>query len=66
MSELERILNAKEKKNKDSFLSKILKRFKNFLRLSFPKIYKIKLYLKKKKNIFWMGFIYRFYLSAMA
>ena len=50
MSELERILNAKEKKNKDSFLSKILKRFKNFLRLSFPKIYKIKLYLKKKQT----------------
>ena len=50
MSELERILNAKEKKTKKPFFSKLVAYFKNFLRLSFPKIYKAKIYLKKKQT----------------
>ena len=49
MSEIERVLNIKKKRDKKlSFLSKLWKRTKNYLRIIFPKIYKIKQDLKKK------------------
>jgi O-methyltransferase len=49
MSEIERVLNIKKKRIKKlSFLSKLWKRTKNYLRVIFPKIYKIKEDLKRK------------------
>jgi hypothetical protein len=49
MSEIERILIAKEKVNrKKSYLSKIWKKIKTSLSIVFPKIYEIKVNLKKK------------------
>jgi len=51
MSEIERILNAKEKKvEQKSSISLFFKKIKKFLSLQFPKIYKIKLELKKKNT----------------
>ncbi len=50
MSELERVLNAKEKKIKNSFLSKINNKIKSFLRIIFPKFYEFKDFKKKKKT----------------
>ena len=49
MSEIERILNAKEKNvEQKSSISSFFKKIKKFLSLKFPKLYKIKLELKKK------------------
>lgn len=51
MSEIERILIAKEKVNrKKSYLSKIWKKIKTSLSIVFPKIYEIKVNLKKKNT----------------
>lgn len=51
MSEIERILTAKEKKNKKKrFLSLFYQKIKNFLRLKFPKLQQIKFELKKKNT----------------
>ena len=51
MSEIERILTAKEKKlKKNSSLSVFLKKIKNYLRLKFPKLHKIKLELKMSQT----------------
>ena len=51
MSEVERVLNAKEKKKrKRSLLSKFLKKIKNYVRLKFPRLYKIRLELKKDET----------------
>tara|TARA_Y100000996_G_scaffold411867_1_gene396816 strand:- start:1739 stop:2620 length:882 start_codon:yes stop_codon:yes gene_type:complete len=50
MSELERVLNAREKKIKNSFFSKINNKLKNFLRIIFPKFYEFKDFKKKKQT----------------
>ena len=51
MSEIERILTAKEKKNiKKSLTSILLKKIKNYIRLKFPKLYQIRLELKKNQT----------------
>ena len=52
MTEIERILNAKEKKiKKKSLLSTSLKKIKNYLRLKFPNLNQV-LLQSKKKNTF--------------
>ena len=51
MSEIERILNAREKKvEQKSLISSFFKKIKKFLSLKFPKLNKIKLELKKKNT----------------
>ena len=51
MSEIERILNAKEKKiEQKSLISLFLKKIKKFLSIKFPKLHKIKIELKKKNT----------------
>ena len=49
MLEVERVLNAKEKKiKKKSLLSTSLKKIKNYLRLKFPNLNQARLQSKKK------------------
>jgi len=56
MSEVERILTAKEKKTKKkSLMSIFFKKIKNLIRLKFPKLYKIKLELKKNQTFYGWG-----------
>jgi O-methyltransferase len=51
MSEIERVLTAKEKKKKKKSSSSILiKKIKNYFRLKFPRLHKIKLELKKDQT----------------
>ena len=51
MSEIERILTAKEKKNiKKSLTSIFLKKIKNYIRLKFPKLHQIRSELKKNQT----------------
>ena len=51
MSEIERILTAKEKKTKKkSLISIIFKEIKNYIRLKFPKLYRVRLELKKNQT----------------
>jgi hypothetical protein len=55
MTEIERILNAKEKKiKKKSLLSTSLKKIKNYLRLKFPNLNQV-LLQSKKKYLFGLG-----------
>ena len=66
MSEIERILNAKEKKvEQKSLISSFFKKIKKFLGINFPKLYKIKIELKKKKYVFRLGNEYTGNVSSM-
>lgn len=57
MLELERVLNAKEKKFKKKFLSKIISYFKNFLKKKFKFFFQFKEFKKKSKTFEGWGLI---------